>query len=245
MRLAVVGKGGTGKTTIAGALARLLARRGRRVLALDLDPNPGLAWALGVPPQDHGLPAPMAAHAGPGAPNHAWSLLDGVDAEAEVERLAPAGPDGVRYLSPGKVLGPQFLDDASLFGVRELVRALAPDRWDVVCDIDAATAVSCGRHVVFAERLLLVATPSRVSALTVRRLIDLLAGVPMDVVESMWRDEPDHDGLDPLVRIPFDDAVGAADRRGVALVDHAPGSAAVACLDELAALLVADATRAR
>ena len=48
MKIAVVGKGGVGKTSIAGSLARLLGRRGQRVLAIDGDPNPTLAFALGV-----------------------------------------------------------------------------------------------------------------------------------------------------------------------------------------------------
>lgn len=51
MRLAVVGKGGVGKTSISGTLARLLARRGHRVLAIDGDPNPNLALTLGVSPE--------------------------------------------------------------------------------------------------------------------------------------------------------------------------------------------------
>jgi CO dehydrogenase maturation factor len=52
MRIAVAGKGGAGKTTIAATTARLFARRGRRVLAIDDDPNPNLAAALGVPTVD-------------------------------------------------------------------------------------------------------------------------------------------------------------------------------------------------
>src|SRR5918911_2368259 len=52
MRLAVAGKGGAGKTTIAATLARLLARAGYRVNALDDDPNPNLAVALGLTPAD-------------------------------------------------------------------------------------------------------------------------------------------------------------------------------------------------
>jgi CO dehydrogenase maturation factor len=51
MKLAMVGKGGVGKTSISGTLARLLARRGRRVLAIDGDPNPNLALTLGVTPE--------------------------------------------------------------------------------------------------------------------------------------------------------------------------------------------------
>lgn len=50
MKLAISGKGGVGKSTLAAALALLLARRGRRVLAVDADPNPCLALTLGVPP---------------------------------------------------------------------------------------------------------------------------------------------------------------------------------------------------
>ncbi|MGQ9730715.1 MAG: ATP-binding protein [Candidatus Zipacnadales bacterium] len=50
MRVAIVGKGGVGKTTIAAALARLLAKAGRSVYAIDADPNNCLAYALGLPP---------------------------------------------------------------------------------------------------------------------------------------------------------------------------------------------------
>lgn len=49
MRIAVAGKGGAGKTTISATLARLLAREGHHVTAIDDDPNPNLAVALGVP----------------------------------------------------------------------------------------------------------------------------------------------------------------------------------------------------
>lgn len=49
MKLAVAGKGGSGKTSISGTMARLLARRGYRVLAIDGDSNPNLALTLGIP----------------------------------------------------------------------------------------------------------------------------------------------------------------------------------------------------
>ena len=48
IRLAVAGKGGSGKTTIAGTLSRLLARQGRTVVAVDADTNPNLATTLGI-----------------------------------------------------------------------------------------------------------------------------------------------------------------------------------------------------
>jgi CO dehydrogenase maturation factor len=49
MKLAVAGKGGSGKTSIAGTMARMLARSGHRVLAIDGDSNPNLALTLGIP----------------------------------------------------------------------------------------------------------------------------------------------------------------------------------------------------
>ena len=48
MKIATVGKGGSGKTTIAGMLARLLADNNNKVLAIDGDPNPNLALSLGM-----------------------------------------------------------------------------------------------------------------------------------------------------------------------------------------------------
>jgi CO dehydrogenase maturation factor len=60
MKLAVVGKGGVGKTTLAGLLARVWAERGYRVLAVDADPDANLASML---PLDDGAvrPQPLAA----------------------------------------------------------------------------------------------------------------------------------------------------------------------------------------
>lgn len=56
MKLAVAGKGGSGKTTIAGTLARLIADRGQRVVAIDDDSNPNLALTLGAGAAVSGVP---------------------------------------------------------------------------------------------------------------------------------------------------------------------------------------------
>jgi CO dehydrogenase maturation factor len=48
LRLAIAGKGGVGKTTVTALLARELARRGNRVVAVDADPAGSLPAALGL-----------------------------------------------------------------------------------------------------------------------------------------------------------------------------------------------------
>lgn len=50
-KIAITGKGGVGKTTLAALLAHIYAQEGRTVVAIDADPAGGLAGALGVPPE--------------------------------------------------------------------------------------------------------------------------------------------------------------------------------------------------
>jgi CO dehydrogenase maturation factor len=47
-KIAVAGKGGSGKTTVAGVVARLLAENGLDVLTVDADENPNLGISLGL-----------------------------------------------------------------------------------------------------------------------------------------------------------------------------------------------------
>lgn len=47
MKIAISGKGGVGKTTLAGLLANVYAQRGHEVIAIDADPDANLASALG------------------------------------------------------------------------------------------------------------------------------------------------------------------------------------------------------
>lgn len=82
LRVAVVGKGGVGKTTVAGALARGLADQGLRILAIDADPDANLASVL--PVHLHHLPQPLAQR------------HDLIHAVAKTEAL----PEGLFRLNP-------------------------------------------------------------------------------------------------------------------------------------------------
>ena len=105
MRIAIAGKGGTGKTTIAGTLARLMARRGREVWAIDADSNPNLAVTLGVPRETHAglMPVPRSIlQTDPNDPEGKRKILN-VSAADVVARFGHQAPDNVRLLLMGRV----------------------------------------------------------------------------------------------------------------------------------------------
>ncbi len=60
MKIAISGKGGVGKSTLAAALAVLMAKQGRRVLAVDADPDANLAAALGMPKTERDAIVPIS-----------------------------------------------------------------------------------------------------------------------------------------------------------------------------------------
>lgn len=97
MKIAVVGKGGAGKTTIAGTVARAIGRTGRTVLALDSDVNPMLGISLGV-----GIERTEALVG-------ARQALDAGDAEHQptgdgiVDAFGADAPDGVRLVVVSRI----------------------------------------------------------------------------------------------------------------------------------------------
>lgn len=102
MNVWIVGKGGSGKTTVAGTLARLLARGGSHVLAVDLDHNPNLGLSVGLGAQaTFGLTAVHQHILTNGCP---VDLADGT--EGLVARYGVDGPDGVRLVQWSKIDDP-------------------------------------------------------------------------------------------------------------------------------------------
>ncbi len=104
-KIAIAGKGGSGKTTIAGLLARSFAVRGRQVWAIDADTNPNLASVLGIPA--------TRAEAIVSLPRNLMqrqSNADGTtttvftaDPEQLIAEFAVRGPDDVQLMVMGRV----------------------------------------------------------------------------------------------------------------------------------------------
>lgn len=92
MKIVVAGKGGVGKTTVAGTVARALGRNGRDVLAMDVDVNPMLGISLGIGPEatDRLLAVRQALELGDEAHQ---PTVDGM-----VEAFGADAPDGVRLV---------------------------------------------------------------------------------------------------------------------------------------------------
>lgn len=92
MKIAVVGKGGAGKTTVSGTIARAMARSGHSVLALDADANPMLGISLGLGPErtEALVAARQALDAGEGEHQPTG--------EGIIEAFGADAPDGVRVV---------------------------------------------------------------------------------------------------------------------------------------------------
>lgn len=98
MRIAISGKGGSGKTTISATLTRLLARRGLPVLAIDGDPNPNLAQALGLRDSVDGAAIPRSLVERREDENGATQMVLTKSVTEIVKQYGLKAPDGVTVL---------------------------------------------------------------------------------------------------------------------------------------------------
>ena len=245
LRLAVVGKGGSGKSVIAGTLARLLARRGHRVLALDSDTLPGLSISLGAEVPDD-VPLNAAAERNE---KGRWHLIKGVGAARAVQRYATDAPDGVRLLQIGKTdkrgLAPNRASHNAFYQViHRLDDVPSLEHWVFLGDLPAGPRQTAFDWAPYARHFLLVVEPTWQGMLTARRIIRIARQQRDDAQFSLIVNKvtPEADvaraeqflGVPLLGTIPADDDVRRAERAGVALLDVAPDAAAVHAIERLA-----------
>lgn len=238
MRIAVAGKGGAGKSVLAGTLARLAARRGDRVLVLDADPLPGLALSVGAPELDE----PGLLRFVHQDESGRWAWRAGCDAVSAALDGAVVGADGVRVLSGGKVdldgHRPSPGAAKALFEVaQEIARAETFREWTVIADFPAGARQAAEGWAPFADRFVVAVAPAAAYALTARRVARLARerhpGVEVCFVATRIRDAAQVRTLEArlgepvALSIPEDTAVAAAERLGVAPVDHAGDGPAV------------------
>jgi len=251
MKLAVAGKGGSGKTTVSGTLARTFAADGYDVLAIDDDDDPNLSVALGVPRGEDGPPIPdeLVTRLDPSENDFSYALTS--PAETIIDDHGIEAPDGVTLLKAGEVEAGSGCFGSSHMTAR-LVLSNVVESPDDVALMDLPNGIE---HLGLAtakdvDVMLVVVEPNYKSLETVRKIQPLAdeLGVPelrvvankvrtdrdLEVVEDYCADH----GLDIAAVVPFDDDVRRAEMDGSAPVDDAPDSSAVAAIRDLADDLV-------
>ena len=240
MKIAITGKGGVGKTTLASLLSHIYAEKGRQVLAIDADPAANLATSLGFPPDLVAQITPIAemdeliyerTGARPGTVGGFFTLNPRVD---DIPERFSAVHRGIRLLQLGTIKsgGSGCICPESAM-LRSLVTHLLIAREDVlIMDMEAGIE-HLGRGTAQAvDAFIIVVEPGRRSIQTARQIQRLAQDIRIPriyLVGNKVRGETDRQFIqDQLPDIPVlgflsaDPRVVEADLQGQAVFDVAP-----------------------
>lgn len=238
MKLAITGKGGVGKTTLTALLAQTYADAGRQVLAVDADPSPCLAGALGFPPELRARLRPIAemddlieerTGAKPGTIGGFFTLNPRVD---DIPERFSVLHRGVRLLEMGSV---DTGGSGCICPESAMLKTLFTHllfREDDILLLDMYAGVEhLGRATVdFVDAMLVVVEPTRRSlgtAAQIKKLANDIGLQRLYLVGNKVRDdeeakflEAETPGLPVLGYLPADLKVQEADRLGIPVYDH-------------------------
>jgi len=177
MKIAISGKGGVGKTTMAANLAKLFRKAGFNVFAVDADPDSSLGLALGIPEERLRTIRPiiemkelMDAQSGPGALYTLNPAVDHIIDEYSIQL------DGIRFLRMGGVKqgGSACYCRENTF-LRALVNALILDTKDIVILDMGAGIEHLTRGTARGVDLMVVVTEAGRSSVQTARVVEGLA----------------------------------------------------------------------
>jgi CO dehydrogenase maturation factor len=255
MKLAITGKGGVGKTTLTALLAQAYADAGRQVLAVDADPSPCLAGALGFPDALRADLHPIAemdelieerTGAKPGTVGGFFTLNPRVD---DIPERFSVLHRGVRLLEMGSVeMGGSGCICPEAAMLKTLFTHLLFRKDDVLLLDMYAGVEHLGRATVdFVDAMLVVVEPTRRSlgtAAQIKKLANDIGLTKLYLVGNKVRNEDESKfleaetpGLPVLGCLPADMKVQEADRLGIPAYDHVPA------LKESAAKMLATLTK--
>ncbi|WP_026394092.1 AAA family ATPase [Acetobacterium malicum] len=235
MKIAVTGKGGVGKTTIAATLARLYAKEGKRVIAADADPDANLALALGFTEAEADAIVPISAmkkmiaeRTGVTAQNTFFKINPRVD---DIPEIYSREHEGVKLLVLGTVetAGGGCICPENVI-LKQLISNLILYRDEVaILDMEAGLE-HLGRGTTQGmDQFIVVIEPGARSIQTYRNVKRLAKdlGVPrVGVIANKIRDEKDEAFIrskiaeeELLGLIHFNSEVIDADRHGISPFD--------------------------
>jgi CO dehydrogenase maturation factor len=236
-KLAITGKGGVGKTTLAALLAYVYSSEGRRVLAIDADPDANLASALGIPEDVASRITPISemgdlieerTGARPGQMGGMFSLNPRVD---DIPDRFSASHRGIKLLVLGTVQrggGGCICPESAL--LKNLVLHLFVGRTEVVILDMEAGLEHLGRGTASAvDAFIVVVEPGQRSLQTAQAVRQLAADIGIHkvyVVGNKIRRPEDEaflrahlPGDELLGFLPFSEKAIAADMAGTAIFD--------------------------
>ena len=240
MKLAITGKGGVGKTTLTALLAQVYADGGRQVLAVDADPSPCLAGALGFPAELRAKLKPIAGMdelieertgAKPGTVGGFFTINPRVD---DIPERFSVLHRGVRLLEMGSVeLGGSGCICPEAAMLKTLFTHLLFRKDDILLLDMYAGVEHLGRATVdFVDAMLVVVEPTRRSlgtAAQIKKLASDIGLARLYLVGNKVRNEEEAKFLEvespemPLIGcLPVDLKVQEADRLGIPVYDHVP-----------------------
>jgi CO dehydrogenase maturation factor len=238
MKLAITGKGGVGKTTLTALLAQSYADAGRQVLAVDADPSPCLAGALGFPEELREELKPIAemdalieerTGAKPGTVGGFFTLNPRVD---DIPERFSVLHRGVRLLEMGSVdLGGSGCICPESAMLKTLFTHLLFRKDDILLLDMYAGVEHLGRATVdFVDAMLVVVEPTRRSlgtAAQIKKLANDIGLQRLYLVGNKVRNDDEAKFLEsetpdlPLLGyLPADLKVQEADRLGIPVYDH-------------------------
>ncbi len=249
MKVAVSGKGGSGKTTLSGTLARSFAAEDFDVVAIDDDENPNLAMTLGIPRQESVAPVPsdLLKRVETAGGDSKLELTKNPD--EIIEDHGVTAPGGVQLLKMGEVdhAGSGCMCRAHSTA-REVLSEVVDTRDEVVIIDMVAGVEHLGRGTAKdVDVLLVVVEPYFKSLETGSRTMDLAAelGIPdVRIVANKVRDEEDRAAIEEFCAqhdleiagtIPYDRDIMRADQEGEAPYDFAENGDGIAAVAGLAA----------
>ena len=239
--IAISGKGGSGKTTLAAMIVRhLMERTGRSVLAVDADPNTCLGDALGLEPET------TVGEIRDAAIDRTLQAGPGMDRERAVQyaiQRAVVEAEGFDLLAMGHTEGPGCYCAVNHLLRKYLDQAGGDYGW-VVLDNEAGMEHLSRRTTDAVDHLIVVAEPTVLGAKTAERILGLAERLPITIREKgvLWNKVRDpalvrklEQDLPTVGVVPYDEAVIEGSTRGATVFDLPADAPAVTAVGNVLA----------